>query len=134
MCFLLEERDFAREYVEPMLLRLRDKRPLVNRKLQVVDKTDPLDHDTPTLSSFSSVAACRYEHAHTGRWNWRTFSSRFSLSVPTTPDSGEPLPLLFFFFFAFVLMLHSHGCRWRRRLLPRQGQRRPLRMCPDRPV
>lgn len=36
--FLLEERDFARENIEPLLLRLRDKRPLVNRKFRVVDK------------------------------------------------------------------------------------------------
>ena len=38
MRFLLEERDFAREEVESLLLRLRDKRALVNGKLSVVDE------------------------------------------------------------------------------------------------
>jgi hypothetical protein len=36
--FLFEERDFAREHIEPLLFRLRDERPLVNRKFRVVDK------------------------------------------------------------------------------------------------
>ena len=36
--FLLEERDLARKYIEPLLFRLSDERPLVNRKLRVVDE------------------------------------------------------------------------------------------------
>ena len=38
MRFLLEQGHFAREYVESLLLRLRDERALVDRQLRIVDE------------------------------------------------------------------------------------------------
>ena len=38
MRFLLEQRDLAREHVEPLLFRLRDEGPLIDRQLRIVDE------------------------------------------------------------------------------------------------